>query len=199
MRSSSTSRALPVRFERPVRHRDDPQALRGHGFLRFANLGRASRHRTGASPPSVRIRLHSGMTISGAPLQKERGALRRRMHRRQPHAADVEGNFIELFASRKRGEETLAPSRPARFPSDRRAAPSCPCCSPSLRSWHRRAVRKNGRYCAGTFRRTQAGIGRAIQSAPSQSRLTVIRFCVRVPVLSVQITVVEPSVSTDGR
>ena len=41
--------------------------------------------------------------------------------------------------------------------------------------------------------------GRRLEGSPTKSRCTVMRFWVSVPVLSVQMTVVEPSVSTEGR
>ena len=84
------------------------------------------------------------MTVSGAPLHKSGGALRQRMHRGEPHAVGVEGNLVQLGKAVTAGNASCAISTSAISMGSPKST-RFPCCSPALRSWHRKAVRKNGR------------------------------------------------------
>ena len=94
--------ALPLLAERPVGHRDHAQALRRHRFLRVVNPGAQAgierADRAGGQNPIAQRNHHLGCALA-----KERRPLGRLMHRRQPHAANVKGYFIELSAGRKGG------------------------------------------------------------------------------------------------
>ena len=115
-----------------------------------------------------------------------------------PHAVGVEGTLVEARGPGARSAGPPGPSPPAPSPWDRPGGGALP--GAGLLSGRGRA-RPRGRTAgrtrpAGTAARTGSN---AYCRSPRKSCFTSMRFWVSVPVLSVQITVVDPSVPTDGR
>ena len=161
-----------------------------------ANLGPQSES-NGRISPSARIRLHSGMTISGAPLQKSvgpSGVACTVDSRMRPTSNGISSSFLQSGSAERKRCAVSTSAISIGSPSS--------TVRPSLFASLKIVAQARGHKERPVLRRdfsTASGSSEHSKSAPSQRRLTVIRFWVSVPVLSVQITVVEPSVSTDGR
>ena len=187
LRRSASSRQAKASTRRPSL---------GHRVLRRRARRVAPRRSSGASPSDRRCGRTAAARPPARPCSTASAARRRCVHDR--HRLRSESNGI---SSTRVSAAELAGIRPAELDQrdlHRIAEPArrSPLRLPPSSCGSSARTRQQARSRAAT----RASVGRRRrQSTAENSRCTDMRFWVSVPVLSVQMTVVEPSVSTAGR
>jgi hypothetical protein len=160
-----------------------------------ACLRRVSPKETGS--PSVRIRRQRGRTVSGAPLQRTVGDSGRACTVVSRMRSASKG-ISSTFGKCRSGRQCVTGHFHERDLHGVAHEQGLAVLLARAEILAQGGGQEEGRYCARS-RGPLAATSRESKASPRKRRLTVIRFCVRVPVLSVHMTVVEPCASTDGR
>ena len=167
---------------------------RGAVDLGPRRLRRRSRPAGAPRPSAASTRCTARSTASGAPLTCSRSAGPRLVDGRHPLQARVEGEQRTRW--RRRGRRRRRTPRAAAS-CEQRELGRVPCPARRRRRRARGAARRSGdRRARGRASAPRRGAGGALAAGDPERLHRCIRFSVRVPVLSVQMTVVEPSVST---